>query len=93
MQTRIRTALVLLAIAGLAGVWLTIAPFVAPGIDSYQPVGAAWTTATVHHVAIGAVLVAVSVVTGLTLIATTLRALDEMASGAPAQHEGSTQQR
>ena len=90
MQTRIRTAVVLLAIAGLAGVWLTIAPFVAPGIDSYQPIGAAWTTATVHHVAIGAVLVAVSVVTGLTLIATTLRALDQTAPAAAAQHDGNT---
>lgn len=89
MQTRIRTAVVLLAIAGLAGVWLTIAPFTAPGVDSYQPVGAAWTTATVHHLVTGALLVAASAVTALTLIGTALRALDNAAGVDPAPREDS----
>ena len=87
MQRRIRTAVVLLALAGLAGVWLAAAPFVAPGIDSYQPVGQEWVPATVHHVVAGAALAIASLVAVLTLIATAVRALPEAASAASAPPE------
>lgn len=93
MQRRIRTAIVLLSLAGLAGVWLTAAPFVAPGIDSYQPIGQEWITPTVHHVIAGAALATASLAAVLTLIATALRALPEAASAdIGADEYGATQQ-
>lgn len=72
MQTRLRTAILLLAAAGVAGLWLVIAPFMA----GYQPAGDPWVTATTHHVITGAVLIAISLVTILTVMGTALRALD-----------------
>ena len=93
MQRRIRTAVVLLALAGLAGVWLAAAPFVAPGIDSYQPVGQEWIPATVHHVVAGTALVIASLVAVLTLIATAVRALPEAASAVPASPAGDDEPR
>lgn len=80
MQRRIRVAIVLLSLAGVVGVWLVLAPFVAPGVDSYQPVGAVWTTATMHHVITGTVLAVGSVVAALTLVATAVRSLPWAAS-------------
>ena len=72
MRTRMRTAIALLALAGVTGVWLVVAPFVA----GYQPTGDPWITATTHHVATGAVLVVASLTAVLTVIAGALRALD-----------------
>lgn len=72
MQARMRTAIVLLTLAGVTGVWLVVAPFVA----SYQPTGDPWITATTHHVATGVVLVVASLTAVLTVIGGALRALD-----------------
>jgi hypothetical protein len=71
VQTRLRSAIILLTLAGIAGIWLVLAPFV----DSYQPAGDAWITATTHHVVTGALLVVVSLAAVLTIIGTALRAL------------------
>lgn len=72
MQTRIRTAIILSTITGLTGVWLVLAPF----LSSYQPTGDPWITATTHHVATGATLAVISLVTALTMIGGALRILD-----------------
>lgn len=72
MPNRIRTAVILSTITGLAGVWLVLAPF----ILGYQPTGDSWVTATIHHVATGAVLAVISLVTALTMIGGALRTLD-----------------
>jgi hypothetical protein len=73
MPTRLRTAIVLLAIAGLTGIWLVLAPF----IDSYQAAGDPWITATTHHVVTGTILIAISLVTILTVIGTALPRLGD----------------
>ncbi len=72
MQARMRTAIVLLSLAGVTGVWLVVAPFVA----GYQSTGDPWITATTHHVVTGAVLVVASLTAVLTIIGGALRALD-----------------
>lgn len=72
MPNRIRTAIILATITGLTGVWLAIAPF----ILDYQPTGDPWITATTHHVATGATLAVISLVTALTMIGGALRTLD-----------------
>lgn len=72
MQTRVRTAIILLTITGVAGIWLVLAPFV----SGYQPSGAPWITATVHHVATGAILAVVSFASVLTVLGGALRSLD-----------------
>lgn len=72
MQTRIRTAIILLTITGVAGIWLALAPF----ITGYQPIGDPWITATTHHVATGTFLAVVSFVSMLTIIGGALKALD-----------------
>lgn len=84
MQTRLRTAIILLTLAGITGIWLALAPFV----DSYQAAGDPWITATTHHVVTGAVLIAVSLTTVLTVIGTALRALGAQAD---AQAEGAVE--
>lgn len=73
MQTRLRATIILLTLAGVVGIWLALAPFVV----GYQAVGDAWLSATTHHVVTGALLVAASLVTVLTVIGTGLRALDD----------------
>jgi hypothetical protein len=78
MQTRLRTAIVLLSLAGVTGVWLVLAPFVL----GYQSTGEDWITATTHHVVTGTVLVAVSITAALTIVGSALRAL---AGEAPAE--------
>ncbi len=78
MQTRIRTAIILLIITGLTGIWLVLAPF----ILGYQPIGDPWITATTHHVATGTVLTLVSLTTVLTIIGGALRFLDGTAEAA-----------
>lgn len=75
MQTRIRTAIILSTITGLTGIWLAVAPFLA----SYQPSGDPWGTATIHHVATGAVLAAISFVAVFAMIGGALRSLDSTA--------------
>ncbi len=86
MQSRMRTAIVLLTLAGVTGVWLVVAPFIA----GYQPTGDPWITATTRHVATGTVLVAASLAAVLAIIGGALRALgtaDDItpASTAPGQ--------
>lgn len=76
MPTRLRTAIVLLAIAAGAGIWLVLAPFV----GSYQAAGDPWITATTHHVVTGALLVLISLVTILTVIGTALPTLGDRAT-------------
>jgi hypothetical protein len=76
MQTRLRTAIVLLVIAGVAGIWLVLAPFV----GSYQASDEPWITATTHHVVTGGLLIVVSLGTVLTVIGTALPALTADAS-------------
>jgi hypothetical protein len=76
MPTRLRTAIVLLAIAGLTGIWLVLAPF----IDSYQAAGDPWITATTHHVVTGTILIAISLVTILTVMGTALATLGDVAT-------------
>lgn len=71
MQTRLRTAIVLLSVAGVTGIWLVLAPFVL----GYQPTGGDWITATTHQVTTGAVLVVASLTAALTIIGSALRAL------------------
>jgi hypothetical protein len=75
VQTRLRTVITLLTFAGIAGIWLALAPFVA----SYQAAGDPWITATTHHVVTGAALIAVSLTSVLTVIGTALRALGAQA--------------
>jgi hypothetical protein len=82
MQTRLRTAIVLLAVAGVAGIWLVLAPF----IDNYQAVGDPWITATTHHVITGALLIVISLVTILTVMGTALRALAGAVASEPVSH-------
>lgn len=72
MQTRMRTAIILLTITGLTGIWLVLAPF----ILGYQPTGAPWITATTHHVATGTILAVISLAAVLTTIGGALKALD-----------------
>lgn len=73
MQSRIRTAIVLLTLAGLAGIWLVLAPFV----TGYQPGGVPWITATIHHVATGTILAVISFASVLTVLGGALRFLDD----------------
>lgn len=72
MQTRLRTAIVLLTITGVTGIWLVIAPF----LNRYQAIGEPWITATTHHVVTGAVLAVVSLAASLTIIGSALQSLD-----------------
>lgn len=72
MQTRMRTAIILLTITGLTGIWLVLAPLIA----SYQPIGDPWITATTHHIATGTVLAVISLAAVLTIIGGALRSLD-----------------
>jgi hypothetical protein len=74
MQTRMRTAIILLTITGVAGIWLAVAPF----LTSYQPTADPWITATTHHVATGTVLAVISLAAVLTIIGSALRSLDGM---------------
>jgi hypothetical protein len=76
MPTRLRTAIVLLAVAGVAGIWLVLAPF----IDGYQAAGDPWITATTHHVITGTLLTVISLVTILTIIGTALPTLGDVAT-------------
>jgi hypothetical protein len=69
MQTRLRTAVILLTVAALAGVWLVLAPFV---VD-YQPTGTTWTTATITHVALGTLLTLAGATAALTTLGTALQ--------------------
>jgi hypothetical protein len=66
MPTRLRTAIVLLAVAGMTGIWLVLAPF----LEGYQAAGDPWITATINHVVTGALLTGISLVTILTVIGT-----------------------
>ena len=72
MQTRMRTAIILLTLTGVAGIWLVLAPF----ITGYQPIGGPWITATIHHVATGTVLTVISLAAVLAIIGGALKALD-----------------
>jgi len=72
MQTRMRTAIILLTITGVTGIWLAVAPF----LTSYQPTGDPWITATTHHVATGTALAVISLAAVLTIIGGALKALD-----------------
>ena len=74
MQTRMRTAIILLPLTGVAGIWLVLAPLLA----SYQPIGDPWITATTHHVATGTILAVISLAAVLTIIGGALRSLDGM---------------
>jgi hypothetical protein len=76
MPTRLRTAIILLAIAGVTGIWLVLAPF----IDGYQAAGGPWITATTHHVITGTLLTVISLVTILTVIGTALPTLADTAT-------------
>ncbi len=67
-----RTAIILLTITVVAGIWLAVAPF----LTSYQPTGAPWITATTHHVATGTLLAVISLAAVLTIIGGALKALD-----------------
>lgn len=75
MQTRLRTTIVLLVLAGAIGIWLAVAPVVA----EYQAIGDPWITATTHHLATGALLAATSLITALAIIGTAPRALTSSA--------------
>lgn len=71
-NSRITAALVLLGVTMVAGIWLFVAPFVV----EYQPVGADWTTASLHHVVTGAALAAGGLLLLVGCAAMTLRQLE-----------------